>query len=74
MKIEFLPAYSPDLNPIELAFSVIKAQLRREGDIARSGWPNSGPDDISVYLTLYKHVFSITCEYAYGFFRHCSYV
>ncbi|MBS3978639.1 MAG: transposase, partial [Rhodobacteraceae bacterium] len=26
-----LPAYSPDLNPIELAFSKLKAHLRRIG-------------------------------------------
>ena len=25
----FLPAYSPDLNPIEMAFSKLKAHLRR---------------------------------------------
>lgn len=28
-KLVFLPPYSPDLNPIEQAFSVIKAFLRR---------------------------------------------
>jgi len=27
----FLPAYSPDLNPIEMAFSKLKAHLRRMG-------------------------------------------
>ena len=27
----FLPAYSPDLNPIEMAFSKLKAHLRRVG-------------------------------------------
>jgi transposase len=27
----FLPAYSPDLNPIEEAFSKVKALLRRAG-------------------------------------------
>ncbi|CAG8710093.1 14093_t:CDS:2, partial [Racocetra fulgida] len=27
--VEFLPAYSPDLNPIETAFSVIKNYLQR---------------------------------------------
>lgn len=27
----FLPPYSPDLNPIEMAFSKLKAQLRRIG-------------------------------------------
>ncbi len=27
----FLPPYSPDLNPIEMAFSKLKAHLRRIG-------------------------------------------
>ncbi|WP_299822343.1 transposase [uncultured Jannaschia sp.] len=27
----FLPAYSPDLNPIEMAFAKLKAHLRRIG-------------------------------------------
>ena len=27
----FLPPYSPDLNPIEMAFTKLKAQLRRIG-------------------------------------------
>lgn len=27
----FLPPYSPDLNPIEIAFSKLKAKLRRIG-------------------------------------------
>ena len=28
-KVRYLPAYSPDLNPIEMAFSKLKAALRR---------------------------------------------
>ena len=28
-KVEFLPPYSPDLNPIETSFSVIKSWIRR---------------------------------------------
>jgi transposase len=28
-ELRFLPSYSPDLNPIEMAFSKIKAELRR---------------------------------------------
>jgi hypothetical protein len=30
--LEFLPAYSPDYNPIEEAFHCVKAWLRRHGD------------------------------------------
>lgn len=28
-KVEFLPPYSPDLNPIERSFSVIKSWIKR---------------------------------------------
>jgi len=28
-KVRYLPAYSPDLNPIEMAFSKLKAALRK---------------------------------------------
>ena len=28
-KVRYLPAYSPDLNPIEMAFSKLKTALRR---------------------------------------------
>ena len=31
-KIIFLPPYSPDYNPIELAFSVIKSWLKKNKD------------------------------------------
>jgi transposase len=27
--VRYLPAYSPDLNPIEMAFSKLKAALRK---------------------------------------------
>ncbi|KIK93573.1 hypothetical protein PAXRUDRAFT_45149, partial [Paxillus rubicundulus Ve08.2h10] len=30
-RLEYLPPYSPDLNPIEQAFSIIKAHLRHQG-------------------------------------------
>jgi transposase len=46
----FLPSYSPDLSPIEEAFSKLKAFLRRVGahtrDVARSHW-GSAPHDYS---------------------------
>ncbi|KAL5534745.1 hypothetical protein ACEPAG_1209 [Sanghuangporus baumii] len=36
-KLEYLPTYLPDFNPIELAFSVIKARLQRLGQNEQSG-------------------------------------
>ena len=35
-KVRYLPAYSPDLNPIEMAFSKLKKALRK-GDLDRIG-------------------------------------
>ena len=37
VRIEYLPPYSPDINPIEEAFSQIKAFIRRNNDIFLSG-------------------------------------
>ena len=31
-RLEFLPAYSPDLNPIEQAFAKLKALLRKAAE------------------------------------------
>lgn len=38
----FLPPYSPDLNPIEMAFAKLKAHLRRIGARMRRQRPESG--------------------------------
>jgi hypothetical protein len=34
VRLEYLPPYSPDLNPIETSFAVFKAWMRRYHDIA----------------------------------------
>jgi transposase len=39
VQIEYLPPYSPDLNPIEEAFSQVKAFIRCHNDIFLSGSP-----------------------------------
>ena len=72
MRVEFLPPYSPDLNPIEQAFSIMKSWLKREENLARMEW--SERDDMDVFLRLYKLVFSITSEEAFSFFHHSCYV
>lgn len=36
VRVEFLPPYSPDLNPIEKAFSYIKSYLKRHNYFVES--------------------------------------
>lgn len=76
MKVEFLPAYSPDFNPIEQAFSVIKSYIRRHyRHFARSSATGTDPEDeVEVYRMLYEAVFHITPYDAEGFFHHSGYL
>lgn len=41
-KIKYLPPYSPDFNPIELTFSVLKSWLRRNYSYTRHIYNNFG--------------------------------
>ena len=62
-QLVFLPAYSPDLTPIEQAFSKLKAILRRLAARTRE-----------VLLdALATALAAITPEDAYGWFRHAGY-
>ena len=70
-RLLYLPPYSPDLNPIELAFSKIKAYVRRRGGVARA---DITIDDTDVYVYLYQAAFSVTSDQASGWFYHCGYI
>jgi len=59
----YLPPYSPDLNPIEEAFSKIKGILRKAEARTREALVDAIDPAIS----------SITEEDAWGFFEHCGY-
>ncbi|GHO58192.1 IS630 family transposase [Ktedonobacter robiniae] len=59
----FLPSYSPDLSPIEEAFSKLKAFLRR----VRARTPEESQEAIGQALL------TITMQDAHGWFRHCGY-
>ncbi|KAJ7782295.1 hypothetical protein DFH07DRAFT_728158, partial [Mycena maculata] len=66
----FLPAYSPDYNPIELAFSAIKTFVRCLGIIGRTDL-EAQEDDISIYIHLLEAAFSVTTQSTLGWFHHC---
>ncbi len=59
----YLPPYSPDLNPIEEAFSKIKNLLRKAEARTRE----------TLLEAMGQAISSVTDEDARGFFRHCGY-
>lgn len=60
----FLPAYSPDLSPIEEAFSKLKAALRRIGARTRE----------TLWEAIAQALQTITDQDALGWFTHCGYL
>ena len=68
--IEYLPPYSPDLNPIEEAFSKIKAYIRRNNDIFLSRALNDLFYDI---IDMYLALDAITDVDVMGYFIHAGY-
>lgn len=67
----YLPPYSPDFNPIELAFSTIKMWLRMNRDPVNQGIES---EDGMVYNLFWEAVHSVTAEHAKGWFKHCGYI
>lgn len=59
----YLPPYSPDLNPIEQAFSKIKGALRKAGARTREG----------LIEALGAAISAVTAGDAQGFFKHGGY-
>ncbi len=59
----FLPPYSPDLNPIEEAFSKVKGLLRRAGARTRK----------ALIEAMGRALDAVTAEDTQGFFEHCGY-
>jgi transposase len=59
----FLPSYSPDLNPIEEAFSKIKQLVRKEGQRVRE----------ALVEALGRALAAVTPEDAAGWFAHAGY-
>jgi DDE superfamily endonuclease len=62
-QLRHLPAYSPDFNPIELAFSKLKTHLRAGG----------GRTQDTLLAAIGEGLGAITGDDARGWFRHCGY-
>ena len=62
-KLVLLPAYSPDFNPIEEAFSKTKALLRRAKARTRE----------ALFEATHHALGAVSAQDARGFFGHCGY-
>jgi transposase len=62
-EVRFLPAYSPDLNPIEMMWSKVKSLLRKTQARTR-------PD---LLAAISSALASVTSQDASGWFTHCGY-
>jgi transposase len=59
----FLPPYSPDLNPIEEAFSKVKGLVRKAGVRTRG----------ALEVAVGEAFSAVTPQDAAGWFAHCGY-
>jgi transposase len=66
----YLPTYSPDFNPIELAFSSIKAWMRVNCVRVNAELQS---DNSSIYNAFWEAVYSVMTDDAKGWYSHCGY-
>jgi transposase len=62
-RLWYLPSYSPDFSPIELAFSKVKAELRRVGARTRE----------ALEAAVAEALTHISSDEAVAFFTHCGF-
>jgi hypothetical protein len=67
LKLEYLPPYSPDLNPIEYSFSVIKKAIQKDRMIEEC-------EDVMKFAEKVLKIANekVTPEIARNQFRHCN--
>ena len=70
-RLIYLPPYSPDLNPIEEAFSSIKAWLRANRDYVQTEVEGVGADP---YAVIREAVHTVTPDKAYRWYQHSEYI
>ncbi len=80
MLLIYLSPYSPDFNPIEEAFSKIKAHFKRNGvemrrkmDASRLAGGARRPEDDAI-MAIYSALNTVTAEDARGWFKHSGYL
>ena len=71
MQLLYLPAYLPDLNLIELAFSNIKSWPCTHWDCINL---ELDLEDGNIYDTFWAAVYLVTGEQARGWYKHSGYV
>ena len=71
MRLEYLLPYSPDFNPIEEAFSSIKAWIRANRNHVRAETVY-GADNAHVVLG--EAISSVTVDKAQAWFAHSGYI
>jgi transposase len=69
-RLLYLPAYSPDLNPIELGFSTIKTWLDTNQDRINQ---ELDTENGVVYNVFREAVHTVTAEHAREWYEHCGY-
>jgi len=62
-RVLYLPPYSPDYNPIELVWGIVKRAVRRAGP----------RDEASRCASVASGLAAVTPELAHSCFRHCRY-
>lgn len=68
-RLEYLPPYSPDYNPIEYSFSVIKNALKKRYQATG----NEDPEEFAEMVIRAVRV-AVTPEIARNQFEHCGYM
>ena len=69
-KLEFLPPYSPDYNPIEYSFSVLKRHLKSHNYLSNI---NEGDDVEFANAIIAAARNAVTAEISRNQFRHCRF-
>ncbi len=70
VKLEFLPPYSPDYNPIEYSFSVLKKHLKSHDYLSNI---DEGDDIEFANAIIAAAGNAVTAEISRNQFRHCGF-